>query len=371
MPTTSRIRRPMSARLSYDARMVAKAYGCPVDAHDGAGTTIGIIELGGAVNFDDLAKVAPHTLVRVVSVDGATPTSDGPHGADGEVMLDIEVVAAIAPAAAIRVYFAPNDDQGFYDAIVQAVNECQYVSISWGGPESSWSRATVTSYAAAFAAARAAGVTVFAASGDTGSRDGTSRPVVDYPASDPSVVGCGGTRLVLDSAGRRASEVTWDVNDRTSATGGGVSGYFPGRQVPDIAGNADPTTGYQVLIDGQQWIIGGTSAVAPLYAACCAVLRQAYGSTWDFLNTVLTNPTICYDVTVGDNGDWKAGPGRDQTTGFGVVDFGELLDVLTSGVQVPAPGGGTGGDGATIPSPADVALSTAQNVWRAAKGLPA
>jgi kumamolisin len=192
-----------------------------------------------------------------------------------------------------------------------------------------------------FAAARARGVTVFAASGDTGSRDGTSQDVADYPASDPSVVGCGGTRLVLNADGTRSAEVTWDDDDIQSATGGGVSAFFPGRHVPDVAGNADPVTGYDVVVDGQSMTIGGTSAVAPLYASMSAVVRQAYGQSWDWLNTVTTNPTICYDVTVGDNGGYKAGPGRDDVTGLGVVDMGKLLAVLTSGTQIPAPGGGT------------------------------
>ena len=170
----------------------------------------------------------------------------------------------------------------------------------------------VAEFAAVFAAARASGVTVFAASGDTGSRDGTSRNTADYPASDPNVVGCGGTRLTLTSGGTRAAEVVWDDNPTRSATGGGVSTFFPGRQVPDVAGNADPETGYQVVVDGEPVVIGGTSAVAPLYAAMAAVARQAYGHACDFANLVSTNPTVAFDVTVGNNGgiDGRARPRR-------------------------------------------------------------
>lgn len=336
----SRTRRPRAAAVAYEPRQVAAAYGCPITEFDGTGVTIGVIELGGAVELADLGALGLHTAdVTVVKVAGAKPKSDGPNGADGEVMLDVEVIADVAPGAAQRVYFAPNTDAGFLAAVEQACAECDYVSISWGGPESSWDQGTVAKYAAVFAAARAAGVTVFAASGDSGSRDGTSRNTADYPASDPSVVGCGGTRLTLNADGTRAAEVTWDDNDTSSATGGGVSTFFPGRQVPDVAGNADPVTGYEVMVDGQRMTIGGTSAVAPLYAAMSAVLRQAYGKPFDLLNTVLTNPTVCFDVTAGDNGGFKAGPGRDQVTGFGVVDMGKLLAVLTSGTQIPAPGG--------------------------------
>lgn len=363
---TSYARRPRAGGVSYNPRQVAAAYNCPISQFDGTGVTVGIIELGGGYNAADLAAMGLKANVTVVGVDGASSKSDGANGADGEVMLDVEVVAAVAPGAKQRVYFAPNTDQGFLDAIVQAAAECDYVSISWGGPESSWSKSTVAAYSKAFAAARAKGVTVFAASGDSGSTDGTRSNVTDYPASDPSVIGCGGTKLLLNADGSRASEVTWDENDTQSATGGGVSRLFPGRQVPDVAGNADPVTGYLVSVDGQQFPIGGTSAVAPLYAAMTAVLRQAYGATFDFLNVVTANPSICFDVTIGDNGGYKAGPGRDNVTGLGVVDMGKLLAVLQGGTVTPppvvTPPTGTG------PSAADAALQVALLAWQQANG---
>lgn len=335
-PLTTRIRRPHAAGVSYDARQVAAAYNAPLGQYNGTGVTIGVVELGGGYNATDLQAMGlDPASVTVVGIDGGKSKSDGPNGADGEVMLDVEVIASVAPGALVRVYFAPNTDQGFLDACAQAAAECDIVSISWGGPESSWTKTSVTAFAKVFAAARARGVTVFAASGDSGSRDGTRANVADYPASDPSVVGCGGTKLLLNADGSRASEVTWDESDTQSATGGGVSGFFPGRQVPDVAGNADPVTGYQVSIDGQTGVIGGTSAVAPLYAAMTALLLQAHGARFDFLNTVTANPTVCFDVTIGDNGGYKAGPGRDDVTGLGVVDAGKLLAVLQGSTAPP------------------------------------
>lgn len=339
-PITTGIRRPRAAGVSYPPRLVAAAYNAPLDRADGSGVTVGIIELGGGFNDGDLPQ-AQATNVTVVGVDGGKSVSDGPDGADGEVMLDVEVVASVAPSAHIRVYFAPNTDAGFIDATAQAARECDVVSISWGGPESQWSSSSMKKFSAVLAAARAGGVPVFVASGDTGSRDGTGANVVDYPAADPSAIGCGGTRLTLNADGSRADETVWNDNSTQSATGGGVSKVFPGRQVPDVAGNADPVTGYQVVVDGESFVIGGTSAVAPLYAACYALALQVYGKRFDLLNVILTNPTVCFDVTVGNNGGYKAGPGRDETTGFGVVDWGKLLAILTSGTQIPAPGGGT------------------------------
>lgn len=338
-PITTGIRYPRAAGVSYTARQVAKAYGAPVDTYDGSGVTVGIIELGGGFTASDLTAAGLPNHVTVVGVDGGSSQPDGPNGADGEVELDIEVVAGVAPGATIRVYFAPNTDAGFIDAVKQAAVECHVVSISWGGPESQWSKTSISRFSTVLAAARANGVPVFVAAGDTGSTDGTGSNVTDYPASDPSVIGCGGTRLTLDSSGQRTAEVVWNDDPTTSATGGGVSRVFPGRQVPDVAGNADPYSGYQIVVDGQQGVIGGTSAVAPLYAGAYALLRQAYGRAFDFLNLVQTNPTAMFDVTVGNNGGYKAGPGRDQVSGFGVADFGKLLAILQSGTQVPAPGG--------------------------------
>jgi kumamolisin len=338
-----------SATTSYRALDVARAYGLP-GGYDGTGQTIGIVELGGGYNAADMKAAGLNAdNVTVVPIDGAKSKSDGPNGADGEVMLDVEIAAAVAPGAKLRLYFCANTDQGFLDGIREAVNECDIVSISWGGPESSWDAKTIEAYEQILSAARAKGVAVFVASGDAGSKDGTRTNIVDFPASSPSVIGCGGTRLTL-SGGKRTAEVVWNDDPTQSATGGGVSSHFPGRQVPDIAGNADPRTGYQVVVDGGSYVVGGTSAVAPLQAACLAVVRQAAGITanpssgtptgsFDLLNLLLTNPTLTYDVTVGNNGGFKAGPGRDMTTGYGAPDWGKVLALVTSGTQVPAPGG--------------------------------
>lgn len=348
----SRIARPQAAvPTSYNARQVATCYGYPLSKFTGKGYTCGIIELGGGFGQADLAAYFGGLGVAVpsvtaVSVDGGTNTSDGVNGADGEVLLDIEVAGSVAPGATFRVYFAPNTDAGFLHAIEAATaDRCAVISISWGGPENSWSTATLDAMDAAILDARKKGTVVFCAAGDNGSSDGTSGSVVDFPASSPNAIGCGGTRLVLDGSGARSSEVVWDDNPTSSATGGGVSAHFPGRQVPDIAGNADPQTGYQVTVDGQQLVFGGTSAVAPLYAGLVLLLSETLGAPLgtrvDLLNTLLTNLGVCFDVTSGNNGAYRAGPGRDDTTGLGVVDGGRLLTVLTDGIPDPAPIGST------------------------------
>ncbi len=203
----------------------------------GAGQCIAIIELGGGYRptdlqtyFSKLGITAPS--VTAVSVDHAknSPTGSA-NGPDGEVMLDIEVAGAIAPEAKIVVYFAPNTDAGFLDAVTTAVhdaiNKPSVVSISWGGPESTWTQQAMTAYDDAFQAAATMGVTVCAASGDNGSNDGVDdgNNHVDFPASSPNVLGCGGTSVQVTN-GKITKEVVWNDGASGGAGGGGVSSFF-------------------------------------------------------------------------------------------------------------------------------------------------
>src|SRR5262249_22287856 len=221
-----------AAPQSFTPPEVARLYDFPT-AGDGSGQCIGIIELGGgyrdaevAAYFARLGFAAP--TVTSVSVDNAAnaPVGD-PNSADGEVLLDIEVAGAVAPGARIAVYFAPNSDRGFVDAITAAVfdtvNRPSVLSISWGMAEANWTPQAIQAMDQAFQSAAAVGMTVCCASGDDGSRDQVNdgRAHVDFPASSPHVLGCGGTQL-LESGGAIDSEVAW--NDGSNAAGGGHSG---------------------------------------------------------------------------------------------------------------------------------------------------
>ena len=333
--------RQAAAARSFTPMQVAKLYSYPTGV-DGSGQCIGIIELGGGYSASDLqtyfGSVGLATpAVTSVSVDGGTNAPGGQ--ADGEVALDIEVAGAIAPGAKIAVYFTPNTDQGFTDAITTAVhdttNKPSVISISWGGPESSWSQSSLTALDDACQSAGALGVTITVASGDNGSTDGTGSDTVDFPASSPHVLACGGTQLTA-SGSSIATEVVW--NDQASgggATGGGVSAVFAlpswqanagvpapsgsGRRgVPDVAGDAAPSTGYNIYFQGQQQVVGGTSAVAPLWAALIALINQQKGSPVGFTNpTLYQNPNAFHDITQGNNGSFSAGPGWDACTGLG------------------------------------------------------
>jgi kumamolisin len=329
--------------ISYTPLQVAALYSFPAGV-DGTGETIGLIELGGGYNTSDITtyfsglNLTPPEVVSV-SVDGGTNSPTTPDSADAEVALDIEVSGAIAPGAKIAVYFAPNTDQGFIDAVTTAVhdttNSPSVISISWGGPESSWAQSSLAALNDACESAAALGVTITVAAGDSGSSDGASGNNVDFPASSPYVIGCGGTKLI-GSGTTITSEVVWNDGSQGGATGGGVSDDFPlptwqenigvpapttstgGRGVPDVAGDASPETGYNILVDGTQEVVGGTSAVAPLWAGLIALINQQRGTPVGFANPALyAAPSAFHDITSGNNGAFSAGPGWDACTGLG------------------------------------------------------
>ncbi|HEY0433500.1 MAG TPA: S53 family peptidase, partial [Chitinophagaceae bacterium] len=258
---------PSKSLPGLNPRDVARAYRFPPGV-SGKGQSIAIIELGGGFRNADLetyfkALGLGVPVVNSVGVDGAgnqpAGSADGP---DGEVLLDIEVAGAVAPAAQIAVYFAPNTDQGFLNAITTAIHDTvrkpSVISISWGAAETAWTGQSMKSFNEAFKTAAALGVTICAAAGDDGSGDrvGDGKVHVDFPASSPYVLACGGTRLELNKQ-TIVSETVWNDSAKgEGAGGGGISDFFPvpdyqqkiklpvamtskfkGRGVPDVAGN--------------------------------------------------------------------------------------------------------------------------------------
>lgn len=191
------------------------------------------------------------------------------------------------------------------------------------------------------------------AAGDAGSSDGEEdhRSHVDFPASSSWVLACGGTRLIAQD-GKIKSETAWNDGASGGATGGGVSSYFPepayqshlkipkpagsrnqtGRGVPDVAGVADPETGYRVFVDGVESVVGGTSAVAPLWAALIALCNEQLGKNLGWLNPklygTLSLQQSLRDVTSGNNGAFHCSKGWDCCTGLGTPNGTALLEVL-------------------------------------------
>ncbi len=358
--------RAAAQSVSYTPLQVAQCYDFPSGV-SGQGQTIGIIELGGGFTQSDLSSyfnslgITPAPRVTAVSVDGAENQPTGStNGPDTEVMLDIEVAGAVAPGANIVVYFAPNTDAGFLDAINQAVGDKQnnpsVISISWGGPESTYTSQSLQSYNSALQSAAAVGVSVCIAAGDNGSTDGVTDGLqhVDFPASSPYALACGGTHLIA-SGSAITTENVWNDQPSDGATGGGISATFPlpswqsganvppsvnpgsfvGRGLPDVSGDADPDTGYQVEVDGSNTVVGGTSAVAPLWAGLIARFNSGLKSSVGYLNPTIYQQLAAaagtfHDITSGNNGAYQAGAGWDAYSGWGSPNGAAIFQALAA-----------------------------------------
>jgi len=370
-----------TATKTFNATEIAALYSFPPHLR-GNGQCVGIIELGGGFRQSDMkAYFAPLGLkvpkIISIGVDGGGNHPGVDVGADGEVALDIQVCGAVAPKATMAVYFAKNKFSTFLDAIKAAIHDTVHkpsvISISWGAPEFVFTDQAKTEFDAAFQEAAAVGVTVLVASGDNGSSDESNvtdnEPHADFPSASPFVLSCGGTRVVASNATTIAKETVWnDGPTGPGAGGGGVSRFFPrpsyqsgvtvppapvtgfgGRGVPDVSGNADPVTGYNVVVGGQREAIGGTSAVAPLYAGLIALLNQARATAGatpvGFVNPRLYGTAgVCRDVTEGNNDFsgalhvYAAGPGWDAASGLGSAIGAKWLSAFAAAApQIVAP----------------------------------
>jgi hypothetical protein len=366
---------PAQATVPLTPPTVAKLYNFPTSPN-ASGQTIGIFEFGGGFLTSDLQLFynsvgVPLPSIATVDVDGATNDPNG--GAAVETLLDIGVAGSVAPGAKIAVYFAPWSEQGWVDVVTTAihdtVNKPSVISISYGWPENeaygglSWSLQAIQAVNTTFQEAAAMGVTVFVSSGDHGSDcgmgDGKAHCL--YPGSDPYITSCGGTSI-SNVSGLNFTEHTWNDNDNEWMTGGGISDIFQppnyalpiwqnwanipgsandghkGRGIPDIAGNADGASGYVLFQNGVSiGAVGGTSAVAPLYAGLTAMLNAGLGEPVGYLNPNLyaVPYSYCYhDINDGISNarggapGYKSGPAWDACTGLGSVNGGALETAL-------------------------------------------
>lgn len=356
---------------------LAPIYNFP--ANDASGQCIALLEFGGGVDENDLSEYftkisLPKPTVTIVGTAG-DPSADP--GSTGEVMLDIDVVGALAPNATIAVYFSTFDEKGLIDAISAVIsdttNKPAVASISWGWDENQpfnrdtiWSPAAIDHINQSFLAAAHLGITVCVSTGDDGSeaqvKDG--RAHVNYPATSPYVLAVGGTSLTVNKAAgghNMVNETVWNDGPGSGA-GGGISdyidrpgwqegivepsinpGHFAGRGIPDVAANADPATGYVTQSGGKMVIVGGTSASAPLWASLIARINAATGQRTGNFNALLYQnwgpAGVLRDITVGNNdtdgllgGQFAAKPGWDPCTGWGVPDGQKLLAAVKGAV---------------------------------------
>jgi kumamolisin len=340
---------------------VATLYGFP--SGSAAGQCVGVLEFGGGYQTSDINSFfsglgLPAPALTSVGVDGAANSPGS--GADIEVALDIDVAGSVAPGAQIVAYFAPWTEQGWIDvlttAVYDTVNKPSALSISWGWPEFqsiqglTWTQAAMEAVDVTLQEAVAIGVTVLAASGDYGADAGLGDGKMHciFPGSDPFISCCGGTSI-QNVSGNSFDELVWNGY---GATGGGVSDFFPlppwqaasnvpkslndgkvRRGIPDVAGNADPSSGYTLVLGGSTMgPVGGTSAVAPIYAGLVALINAKLGRPVGYLNPALyavAGPFAFRDITVGNNGygtpGYNAGPGWDACTGLGSIHGTALL----------------------------------------------
>jgi kumamolisin len=333
---------------------ILKAYNAGGAGANGAGQTIAILIDTFPEDADLIAfwtrNGLPVTIAQITKINVAGGSLPAP---TGEETLDASWASGVAPKAQIRIYasgsltFVALDralDQIIQDLASQPA--MRQLSISLGLGESFMSPAEVRTEHTKFLHLAAAGVNVFVSSGDAGSNpDNTGHnptgPLqAEYEASDPAVVGVGGTTLRLNATGAIASEKGW------SASGGGTSRFFARptwqtgsgvpaggqRVVPDVCSAADPNTGALLVFQGQTIKIGGTSWSAPVWAGFCALINQARKDNGKpflgFLNPLLypLNGTPAFqDITSGSNGAFHCGTGYDQVTGLGSPNIGELI----------------------------------------------
>jgi kumamolisin len=326
----------------------------------GKGQCVAIIACTGGYDDDDLSHYfaqldLPHPKVSSVSVNGGFNDPLGSRYQDRiEVTGDIQVLGAVAPQANLVVYFSPNDERGWVDVLTMAIHDSvrqpSVISISRGIAEACWSGPALEALNQVLMEATALGVTICCAAGsygfDDGFGDGVAR--VEFPASSPWVLACGGTQIELREDGT-IEETVWNERPGGGCTGGGSSAVFGrpkwqqrielplitetnllGRGVPDVAGIA---TGYKLRVNREDVIFKGTSAVAPLWSGLVALLNEYAGRSLGFLNPFLYERAAAAsafrDVTRGNNGAYTAGNGWNACTGLGTPDASRLIEVIT------------------------------------------
>jgi kumamolisin len=335
---------------------IATLYNFP-NGFDGRGVMVGIIEFGGNIVVSDLKPYfeslkLPPPEVTSVFIDGGSLEKDA--SLDTQVMLDIEIIGAIAPRAGIRVYFAPFTSSSLVHAIERATADgVAVLSIGWGQEETNWKEEEIKKINSALEQTARQQITVVAPVGNGGAADG--RRHADFPASSPWVLSVGGTSL-KSKDGRITSETVWrPLWGSPAATGGGVSEKFdrpdwqtavratnrpdgkPGRATPDVVASADPALGVPILVHGTAAAIGGTSVSVPLWAGLIVLIDQALGYHVGHLNPLLyreIGPAGVFRAVAAN--DDKAAPGNADSTGprwtpdagWGSPDGAKLLDWL-------------------------------------------
>jgi kumamolisin len=327
---------------------------------DGRGQTIAFVEIspGGYLDSDldtyfrGLGLQRPE--IAIVPVGGTGNTLDLKSQGDVQVESDIEVAGSVAPRAKIVLYFSSTEK--YIEAVDMAIraNSNRIVvvhSAPFSESERNWNQPALQQLNQILQSAStdSRGVTVIASSGNNGVRNGVYHGPADveFPASSPWVLACGGTKLTASGQFLGPDDATWNDSAQGRGAGGGMSGLFPmpdwqlsavvtkskdgtlGRGVPDVAANADPETGYRMYVDGQPAVIGGTQLAASLWAGLIALVNQGVGHGVGYINRELytrIGPSgALRNVTKGAPEGCAASSGWNACTGLGSPDGEKLL----------------------------------------------
>ncbi|MCL4306888.1 MAG: S8 family serine peptidase [Candidatus Thermoplasmatota archaeon] len=327
--------------------------------YTGSGITIGIVDAYGDPNlaydlkaFDELNGLPPANL-SVAYPEGQP--GNGTYNASWalETATDVEWAHAMAPNATILLYIAPSAiTQTLQFAVSDMVDSSSVniISLSWGNPEIQLTQREIGVYSQIYREAYLKGITVVAATGDSGSdyygANGTGIPTVNFPSSDPYVTAVGGTSLSLFDG--KYSQTAWGglYEGQSFGSGGGYSRFFstpywqsaPGfnsteRGTPDVSLDANQYTGMIVVVRGKQYEAGGTSIATPIWAAAAAIMDQATHRNLGFLNPLLyqISRTPLYNssfeqIRTGTNGAYSAAPGWNPVTGLGTPSVSGLVN---------------------------------------------
>ena len=350
-PVTSRTRRPSD---------FADLYKFPTST-TGRGQSIGLLEFGGGFRpsalksyFASVATALPRIFVREIAPGANRPRGKkGTLNPDTEVYLDIEVAGGLARDATIVVYFGENTEQGWLRTLQAAIlderHDLSVLSISWGQAEQDWSPNALKEIDDLFQLAAHRGITICCSSGDNGVHETPGKSfTVCFPATSPHVLACGGTQLEVKQHGKRRETVWNQWRQYKLASGGGYSEVFSRpsyqknqhkrRGIPDVAANASSSTGYLIEADNTRMSMGGTSAVAPLWAALIARFNEALGTKSGLFTptvyamTAEMRDALC-DIVEGFNGPtrktgYQAKRGWDACTGLGSPRGERMLEWL-------------------------------------------
>jgi subtilase family serine protease len=327
---------------------------------DGTGQTIVLPEIDDLPNLADVNKFAaefglpPFDSLLTIKRD---PSWGAPEKPQGETVLDLEILHEVAPQAKLVVYLSAADfshgDRAFDQMVTDHLGST--ISESLGACEPDTPAGHRNTYASIQDRAVALGMSHFVASGDNGAYTcGEDQdPAGSFPATLPTVTAVGGTTVFQSTAGTYFKETAWGAPLDESGGGGGPSLYYPLpdyqkavaqplghglRQVPDVAANGDPSTGFHIVFAGRDGQVGGTSAATPLWAATVALINQDLRKKglheagfanpalyWMGQNSATLAAKPFHDVTTGNNLVYDAGPGWDFATGWGSMD-GAALD---------------------------------------------